>query len=42
MKLKKYLYKSVTSTNDVAIKKIKQGVKSGIIIAKKQTRGRGR
>ena len=42
MKLKKYLYKSVTSTNDVAIKKIRQGIKSGIIIAKKQTRGRGR
>tara|TARA_B100000029_G_scaffold515491_1_gene622730 strand:+ start:3796 stop:4311 length:516 start_codon:yes stop_codon:yes gene_type:complete len=42
MKLKKYLYKSVKSTNDIAIKKIKQGVTSGIIIAKKQTRGRGR
>ena len=42
MKLKKYLYKSVTSTNDVAIKKIKQGFLSGIIISKKQTKGRGR
>tara|TARA_B100000003_G_scaffold167006_1_gene153471 strand:+ start:255 stop:770 length:516 start_codon:yes stop_codon:yes gene_type:complete len=42
MKLKKYLYKSVTSTNDVAIKKIRQGVLSGIIISKKQTKGRGR
>ena len=42
MKLKKYLYKSVTSTNDIAIKKIKQGFLSGIIIAKKQTKGRGR
>ena len=42
MKLKKYLLKSVTSTNDIAIKKIKKGIPSGIIIAKKQTKGRGR
>ena len=42
MKLKKYLFKSVTSTNDVAIKKIKDGISSGLIVAKKQTRGRGR
>tara|TARA_Y100000816_G_C25968185_1_gene505232 strand:- start:197 stop:712 length:516 start_codon:yes stop_codon:yes gene_type:complete len=42
MKLKKYFLKSATSTNDVAIKKIKQGLKSGIIVANKQTRGRGR
>ena len=42
MKLKKYLYKTVTSTNDVAIKKIKKGITSGLIISKKQTKGRGR
>ena len=42
MKLKKYLFKSVTSTNDIAIKKIKQGKTSGVIIAKIQTKGRGR
>jgi len=42
MKLKKYLFKSVTSTNDIAIKKIKKGISSGIIIAKKQSKGRGR
>ena len=42
MKLKKYLFKSVTSTNDVAIKKIKKGKLFGTIIAKKQTKGRGR
>ncbi len=42
MKLKKYFLKSTTSTNDVAIKKIKQGLNSGIIVANKQTRGRGR
>ena len=42
MKLKKYSFKSVQSTNDVAIKKIKKGTISGIILAKKQTKGRGR
>jgi len=42
MKLKKYLFKSVTSTNDVAIKKIKEGITSGLIVATKQTKGRGR
>ena len=42
MKIKKYLFKSVTSTNDIAIKKIKEGIQSGLIVAKKQTKGRGR
>tara|TARA_Y100000590_G_scaffold260037_1_gene292097 strand:- start:2405 stop:2926 length:522 start_codon:yes stop_codon:yes gene_type:complete len=42
MKLKKYLFKSVGSTNDIAIKKIKTGITSGLIVAKKQTKGRGR
>ena len=42
MKLKKYLFKSVTSTNDIAIKKIKEGITSGLIVAKKQIKGRGR
>ena len=42
MKLKKYLFKSVTSTNDIAIRKIKKGFSKGIIVAKKQTKGRGR
>ena len=42
MKLKKYLLKSVTSTNDIAIKKIKKGIPYGLIVAKKQTKGRGR
>ena len=42
MKLKEYLFKSVTSTNDIAIKKIKKGISSGLIVAKKQTKGRGR
>ena len=42
MKFKKYFFKSVTSTNDIAIKKIKKNIPSGIIIAQKQTKGRGR
>ena len=42
MKLKKYLFKSVTSTNDIAIKKIKRGISSGIIMTNTQTKGRGR
>ncbi len=42
MKLKKYLHKSVTSTNDIAIKKIRLGSLLGIIVAKNQTKGRGR
>tara|TARA_B100001250_G_scaffold386258_1_gene382625 strand:- start:218 stop:733 length:516 start_codon:yes stop_codon:yes gene_type:complete len=42
MKLKKYLFKSVTSTNDIAIKKIKEGITSGLIVANKQTKGRGK
>ena len=42
MKLKKYLFKSVTSTNDIAIRKIKRGISSGIIMTNIQTRGRGR
>ncbi len=42
MKFKKYFFKSVTSTNDIAIKKIKKDIRSGIVVAKKQTKGRGR
>ena len=42
MRLNRYLFKSVTSTNDIAIKKIKRDYLRGVIIAKKQTNGRGR
>ena len=42
MKLKKFLFKTVSSTNDTAIKKIKKGSRSGLVIANKQTKGRGR
>ncbi len=41
MKLKKYQYKKVKSTNDVAIKKIKSGIKNGVVLVETQTNGRG-
>ena len=41
MVLKKFKYKKVSSTNDIAIQKIRQGYKAGVIISDKQTRGRG-
>ena len=41
MVLKKFKYIKVSSTNDVAIKKIKQGYKAGIVISDAQSCGRG-
>ena len=41
MKLKKYLYKKVESTNNVAIRLIKQGSQRGIILTDQQTKGKG-
>jgi len=41
MKLKKYQFKKVKSTNDVAIKKIKSGIRNGIVLTEIQTKGRG-
>ena len=41
MKLKKYLYKKVESTNNVALRLIKQGNQSGIILTDQQTKGKG-
>ncbi len=41
MKFKKFFYKKVNSTNDVAIKKIKSGYKNGIIVSEFQKNGRG-
>jgi BirA family transcriptional regulator, biotin operon repressor / biotin---[acetyl-CoA-carboxylase] ligase len=42
MKLKKYKYKIVNSTNDLAVQIIKKtNSKSGIVIADKQKKGRG-
>ena len=42
MKLKKFNFKTINSTNDVAIRIIKgTAIKSGIVIAEKQIKGRG-
>ena len=41
MKLKKYLYKKVESTNNVALRLIKQGNQRGIIFTDQQTKGKG-
>ena len=41
MKFKKFYYKRVNSTNDLAIKKINSGITNGIIIADYQNKGRG-
>ena len=42
MKLKRYLYKKVESTNNVAIRLIKKGNQSGIILTDQQTKGKGK
>ena len=43
MKLKKFKYKKVKSTNDTAIKLIKsKNFKSGIVISETQSKGKGR
>ena len=41
MSFKKFFYKKVNSTNDLAIKKIKLGITEGIIIADYQKKGSG-
>ena len=41
MSFKKFFYKKVNSTNDLAIKKIKTGIAQGIIVADYQKKGRG-
>ena len=41
MKLKKYSYKKVESTNNVALRLIKQGNERGIIFTDQQTKGKG-
>ena len=40
MKLKIYSYKGVKSTNDTAIRLIKQNIKQGIVISDIQTNGK--
>ena len=41
MSFKKFYYKKVMSTNDIAIKKIKNGLEKGIIVSEIQKKGRG-
>ena len=41
MKLKKYLYKKVESTNNIALRLIKHGNQRGIILTDQQTKGKG-
>ena len=41
MRLKKYYFKRVKSTNDQATQMIKKGKEKGIIISDLQTKGRG-
>ena len=41
MIFKKFFYKKVNSTNNIAIRKIQTGVIKGIIIADHQSKGRG-
>ena len=41
MNFKKFYYKKVMSTNDIAIKKIKNGLEKGIIVSELQKKGRG-
>ena len=41
MIFKKFFYKKVNSTNDLAIKKIRTGIAQGIIVADYQKKGRG-
>ena len=41
MKLKKFFYKKINSTNDIAIRKIKNGFSRGLVFAVEQKKGRG-
>ena len=41
MKLKKYLFKNVLSTNNTALRLIKNGKSAGIIFSQSQSKGRG-
>ncbi len=41
MKLKKFLYKKINSTNDIAKQKIKKGFRQGLVFAEEQKKGRG-
>ena len=41
MKLKKFYYKKIKSTNDIALVYLKKGIEKGAILADFQTKGKG-
>ena len=41
MRLKKFNFKKVKSTNDTAMRLIKSGIESGVVLADIQTKGKG-
>ena len=41
MKIKKFYYKKLNSTNDTSLKKIAKGIERGIVIANFQNKGKG-
>ena len=41
MKLKKFYFKKIKSTNDIALTFLRKGVNKGAILADFQTKGRG-
>ena len=41
MKLKKFYYKKIKSTNDISLKYLKKGIEEGVILADFQTKGKG-
>ena len=42
MKLKRFYFKRVKSTNDVALKYITRGIEKGIILTEVQTKGKAK
>ena len=42
MRLKKFLFKKINSTNDKSIELIKKGYRKGVVVTDNQTNGRGR
>ena len=41
MVFKKFFYKKINSTNDTALKKIRQKFQSGIVVSQQQIKGKG-
>ena len=41
MKIKKFYYKKLNSTNDTSLKKIAKGIERGIVITNFQNKGKG-